>query len=180
MSAFLTTLSSPNCCVYKKSTRESTRARHCVFIKLSNKCHFPFLFLHQVQPQWNWRNIIALWKKNMPRLKHKLSRVGLWTHIFRMKISFFAALRTFLPSFFRNFLQVYIFDVVLSLARKISQNSSLWKEQTNEHWRENSNKWTSLSLKLCNCKASFLYLRKSLRKSSKYFGSKIKKNLKST
>lgn len=42
-----------------------------------------------------------------------------------MRISFFAALRTFLPSFFRNFLHVYIFIVVLSLALKISQNSSL-------------------------------------------------------
>lgn len=42
-----------------------------------------------------------------------------------MRISFFAALRTFLPSFFRNFLHVYIFIVVLSLALNISQNSSL-------------------------------------------------------
>lgn len=50
---------------------------------------------------------------------------GLRTHIFKMRISFFAALRTFLPSFFRNFLHVYIFMVVLSLALKISQNSSL-------------------------------------------------------
>ena len=47
------------------------------------------------------------------------------TCIFRMKISFFAAFRTFLPSFFRNFLQVYIFSVFLSLALKTSQNSSL-------------------------------------------------------
>lgn len=50
------------------------------------------------------------------------------THIFRMRISFLAAFRTFLPSFFRNFLQVYIFRVFLSFALKISQNSSLEKK----------------------------------------------------
>lgn len=42
-----------------------------------------------------------------------------------MMISFLAAFRTFRPSRFRNFLQVYNFPVVFSLARKISQNSSL-------------------------------------------------------
>lgn len=47
------------------------------------------------------------------------------THILRMMISFLAAFRTFRPSRFKNFLQVYSFPVVFSLARKISQNSSL-------------------------------------------------------
>lgn len=47
------------------------------------------------------------------------------TRILRMMISFLAAFRTFRPSRFRNFLQVYSFPVVFSLARKISQNSSL-------------------------------------------------------
>jgi len=50
---------------------------------------------------------------------------GPGTHILRMMISFLAAFRTFRPSRFRNFLQVYSFPVVFSLARKISQNSSL-------------------------------------------------------
>lgn len=47
------------------------------------------------------------------------------TDILRMMISFLAAFRTFRPSRFRNFLQVYSFPVDFSLARKISQNSSL-------------------------------------------------------
>lgn len=47
------------------------------------------------------------------------------THILRMPISFLAAFRTLRPSRFWNFLQVCSLPVVLSLARKISQNSSL-------------------------------------------------------
>lgn len=50
---------------------------------------------------------------------------GPHTHILRMPISFFAAFRTLRPSRFWNFLQVCSLPVVLSLARKISQNSSL-------------------------------------------------------
>lgn len=56
--------------------------------------------------------------------EHRISS-SLNTHILRMMISFLAAFRTFRPSRFRNFLQVYNFPVVFSLARKISQNSSL-------------------------------------------------------
>lgn len=48
-----------------------------------------------------------------------------FTYIFRIIISFLAAFLTFRPSFLLNFLQVYIFRVFLSLARNISQNSSL-------------------------------------------------------
>lgn len=54
------------------------------------------------------------------------------TYIFKIIISFLAAFRTFLPSFLWNFLQVYIFKVFLSLARNISQNSSLWERREDE------------------------------------------------
>lgn len=72
----------------------------------------------------------------------RLQRTSTWmnewiTYIFKMRISFFAALRTFLPSFFRNFLHVYIFIVVLSLALNISQNSSLKRtilQDMNRSW----------------------------------------------
>lgn len=54
-----------------------------------------------------------------------LSPLSPHTHILRMPISFLAAFRTLRPSRFWNFLQVCSLPVVLSLARKISQNSSL-------------------------------------------------------
>ena len=44
---------------------------------------------------------------------------------FRIMISFLAALRTFLPSFLRNFLQTNTLSVCLSFARHSSQNSFL-------------------------------------------------------
>lgn len=50
---------------------------------------------------------------------------------FRIMISFLAALRTFLPSFLRNFLQTNTLSVCLSFARHSSQNSFLRiKKQT--------------------------------------------------
>lgn len=70
----------------------------------------------KLEPNTYYTNVRAAESKN--QLKKN-------THIFKMRISFLAALRTFLPSFFRNFLHVYIFIVVLSLALNISQNSSL-------------------------------------------------------
>lgn len=55
--------------------------------------------------------------------------VAMTTHNFRIMISFLAALRTFLPSFLRNFLQTNTLSVCLSFARHSSQNSFLRKEK---------------------------------------------------
>lgn len=54
------------------------------------------------------------------------------SYIFRIMISFFAALRTFLPSFFRNFLHTYTLSVSRSLTRHSSQNSLLWEAKPKE------------------------------------------------
>lgn len=43
ISSFLATLSSRNCCIGTKASRESTSDSHCLSIKLSNKCHCKFL-----------------------------------------------------------------------------------------------------------------------------------------
>lgn len=70
---------------------------------------------------------------------------------FRIMISFLAALRTFLPSFLRNFLQKNTLSLCLSLARHNSQNSFLQNQnKTRQRKREKKEKYRKISAKKIN------------------------------
>lgn len=99
---------------------------------LSTWLHVLFKCKQKKTPNWS---LLSFSASHHPSIIHP-SVHQLPAYNLRIMISFLAALRTFLPSFLRNFLQKNTLSLCLSLARHNSQNSFLQSQHRTEGERE--------------------------------------------